>query len=244
MPDKWEYPWYAAWDLAFHMLPFARIDPHFAKEQLVLLTREWYMHPNGQLPAYEWNFGDVNPPVHAWAAWRVYKIAVDGHGHRDRVFLARTFQKLLLNFTWWVNRKDAEGKNLFSGGFLGLDNIGVFDRSKPLPTGGHLEQADGTAWMAFYCATMLSMALELARVEPAYEDMASKFFEHFVQITDAMNTLGGTGLWDEADGFYYDQIQFDHSAVPLKTRSLVGLLPLIAVEIGRASCRERVFRVV
>ena len=234
MPDKWEYPWYAAWDLAFHMLPFARIDPQFAKEQLVLLTREWYMHPNGQLPAYEWNFGDVNPPVHAWAAWRVYKIAVDEHGHRDRTFLARTFQKLLLNFTWWVNRKDTEGKNLFAGGFLGLDNIGVFDRSKPLPTGGHLEQADGTAWMAFYCATMLSMALELSRTDPAYEDMASKFFEHFVHIADAMNALGEAGLWDERDGFYYDEIHMRDGVereIPLRVRSMVGLLPLIAVEV-------------
>jgi hypothetical protein len=236
MPDKWEYPWFAAWDLAFHMLPFARIDPHFAKEQLVLLTREWYMHPNGQLPAYEWAFGDVNPPVHAWAAWRVYKIAVDEHGHRDRVFLARTFQKLLLNFTWWVNRKDALGKNLFSGGFLGLDNIGVFDRSKPLPTGGYLEQADGTAWMAFYCATMLSIALELARAEPAYEDMASKFFEHFVHIADAMNALGrgSDGLWDEGDGFYYDELHLQDGTmreIPLRVRSMVGLLPIVAVEV-------------
>jgi hypothetical protein len=234
MPDKWEYPWFAAWDLAFHMIPFARLDGKFAKEQLGLFLREWYMHPNGQIPAYEFAFGDVNPPVHAWAAWRIYKIA-DPAGKRDRDFLESVFQKLLLNFTWWVNRKDANGKNLFSGGFLGLDNIGVFDRSKPLPTGGSLQQADGTAWMAFYSATMLSMALELAwdgdRVRPAYEDMASKFFEHFVQIVDAMNTLGGTGLWDEQDGFYYDQIQFDHHVVPLKTRSLVGLLPLIAVEV-------------
>jgi Glycosyl hydrolase family 63 C-terminal domain len=234
MPDKWEYPWFAAWDLAFHMLPFANIDPQFAKEQLVLLTREWYMHPSGQLPAYEWAFGDVNPPVHAWAAWRVYKIAVDHHGHRDRIFLARTFQKLLLNFTWWVNRKDADGKNLFSGGFLGLDNIGVFDRSKPLPTGGHLEQADGTAWMAFYSATMLSMALELAKTDPAYEDMASKFFEHFIHIADAMNALGEAGLWDETDGFYYDEIHLaddDKREIPLRVRSMVGLLPLIAVEV-------------
>jgi hypothetical protein len=234
MPDKWEYPWFAAWDLAFHMIPLARIDPEFAKAQLVLFLREWYMHPNGQIPAYEFAFGDVNPPVHAWAAWRVYKIS-GGQGKRDRAFLESVFQKLLLNFTWWVNRKDALGKNLFSGGFLGLDNIGVFDRSKPLPTGGTLQQADGTAWMAFYCATMLSMALELARengeVRTAYEDMASKFLEHFVQIADAMNTLGGTGLWDEQDGFYYDQIRFDHRSVPLRTRSMVGLLPLIAVEI-------------
>jgi hypothetical protein len=231
MPDKWEYPWYAAWDLAFHMIPMARIDPHFAKEQLVLLTREWYMHPNGQLPAYEFQLGDVNPPVHAWAAWRVYKIAVDHHGGRDRVFLERLFSKLLLNFTWWVNRKDTEGRNLFSGGFLGLDNIGVFDRSRPLPTGGRLEQSDGTAWMAFYCATMLSMALELAREEPAYEDLASKFFEHFVQIADAMNNLGGGGLWDEDDGFYYDELHIDGREIPLRVQSLVGLLPLIAVEV-------------
>ena len=234
MPDKWEYPWFAAWDLAFHLIPLARLDPAFAKDQLLLFLREWYLHPNGQLPAYEFAFGDVNPPVHAWAAWRVYKISARV-GERDRDFLESVFQKLLLNFTWWVNRKDARGQNLFSGGFLGLDNVGVFDRSKPLPTGGTLQQADGTAWMAFYCATMLSMALELAhdhgRVRTAYEDMASKFLEHFVQIADAMNTLGGTGLWDDADGFYYDQIATDHTAVPLKTRSMVGLLPLIAVEV-------------
>ncbi len=231
VPDKWEYPWYAAWDLAFHMLPFAHVDPHFAKEQLVLFLREWYMHPNGQLPAYEFALNDVNPPVHPWAAWRVYKASAPA-GRRDRVFLERVFQKLLLNFTWWVNRKDAEGKNLFSGGFLGLDNIGVFDRSKPLPTGGHLEQADGTAWMAFYCTTMLSMALELSRGNPAYEDLASKFFEHFVAIVDAMNTLGGSGLWDEQDGFYYDQLQLgDGASRPLRVRSMVGLIPLFAVEV-------------
>src|SRR5881296_462535 len=229
MPEGWEYPWYAAWDLAFHMIPFARIDPSFAKEQLVLLLREWYMHPNGQIPAYEFALGDVNPPVHAWAAWRVYKIT-GARGARDRRFLARVFQKLLLNFTWWVNRKDAEGNNLFSGGFLGLDNIGVFDRSKPLPTGGFLQQADGTAWMGFYCLTMLSMALELAQTNPVYEDMASKFFEHFIGISDAMNSLGGTGLWDEEDGFYYDQLKVEGQMIPLRTRSLVGLLPLIAVE--------------
>ncbi len=226
MPDKWEYPWYACWDLAFHMIPFATVDPHFAKEQLVLFLREWYMHPNGQLPAYEFAFNDVNPPVHAWACWRVYKMT-GPRGARDRRFLARTFQKLLLNFTWWVNRKDLEGHHLFAGGFLGLDNIGVFDRSQPLPTGGHLEQADGTAWMAFYCTTMLAMALELAQDDPAYEDMASKFFEHFVAIADAINTLGGTGLWDERDGFYYDQLHLDGRTVPLRIRSLVGLMPLI-----------------
>ena len=230
MPDKWEYPWYAAWDLAFHMIPFAAIDPHFAKEQLLLFLREWYMHPNGQIPAYEFAFSDVNPPVHAWACWRVYKMT-GARGERDRSFLARCFQKLLLNFTWWVNRKDAEGKHLFAGGFLGLDNIGVFDRSRPLPTGGHLEQADGTAWMAFYAATMLAMALELAKEDPAYEDLASKFFEHFVAIADAMNHLGGRGLWDEEDGFYYDQLHLPGDEVPLKVRSLVGLVPLIAVEV-------------
>jgi hypothetical protein len=230
MPDKWEYPWYAAWDLAFHMLPFARIDPTFAKEQLVLFLREWYMHPNGQMPAYEWALSDVNPPVHAWACWRVYKIT-GPPGQRDRLFLSRVFQKLLINFTWWVNRKDIEGKHLFSGGFLGLDNIGMFDRSKPLPNGGHMEQADGTAWMAFYCATMLSMALELARDNPATEDIASKFFEHFVAIADAMNTLGGTGLWDEQDGFYYDRILTDGQVIPSRIRSMVGIIPLFAVEV-------------
>ena len=230
MPDKWEYPWYAAWDLAFHMIPFARIDPDFAKQQLVLFLREWYMQPNGQLPAYEFNFSDVNPPVHAWSCWRVYKMTAC-RGQRDRVFLSRCFQKLVISFTWWVNRKDLEGRNLFAGGFLGLDNVGVFDRSKPLPAGGHLQQADGTAWMAFFCATMLSIALELARDNPATEDMASKFFEHFIAIADAINTQGGTGLWDEEDGFYYDQLCVGERIIPLKVRSLVGLIPLLAVEI-------------
>ena len=230
MPDKWEYPWFAAWDLAFHMIPFAKVDPHFAKEQLLLLLREWYMHPNGQIPAYEFAFGDVNPPVHAWACWRVYKMT-GAKGQRDRLFLERVFQKLLLNFTWWVNRKDPEGRNLFAGGFLGLDNIGVFDRSRPLPTGGHLEQADGTAWMAFYCNTMLSMALELASEDPAYEDVASKFFEHFIAIADAINNLGGSGLWSEDDGFYYDQLHVDGEHRALRIRSLVGVIPLIAAEV-------------
>jgi hypothetical protein len=230
MPDKWEYPWFAAWDLAFHMIPFARIDPHFAKEQLLLLLREWYMHPNGQIPAYEFALGDVNPPVHAWACWRVYKMT-GARGRRDRLFLERAFHKLLLNFTWWVNRKDPDGRNLFAGGFLGLDNIGVFDRSQPLPTGGHLEQADGTAWMAFYCSTMLAMALELAGEDPAYEDVASKFFEHYIAIADAMNLLGGTGLWSEEDGFYYDQLHVGGRHMPLRVRSLVGLVPLVAVEV-------------
>jgi hypothetical protein len=235
MPDKWEYPWFAAWDLAFHMVPMARVDPEFAKQQLILFLREWYLHPNGQIPAYEFAFEDVNPPVHAWAAWRVYKIS-GARGGRDRSFLESVFQKLLLNFTWWVNRKDASGKNLFSGGFLGLDNIGVFDRSQPIPGGGQLRQADGTAWMAFFASTMLSIALELAeredgRVHTAYEDMASKFFEHFIQIVDAMNSAGGTGLWDETDGFYYDQIDHGSGSEPLRTRSVVGLLPLIGVEV-------------
>jgi hypothetical protein len=229
MPDKWEYPWFASWDLAFHMIPFARVDPEFAKGQLNLLLREWYMHPNGQIPAYEWNFSDVNPPVHAWAAWRVYKMSAP-RGKRDRVFLARVFQKLLMNFTWWVNRKDPTGRNIFGGGFLGLDNIGVFDRSKPLPGGGALEQADGTAWMAFYSGTMLSMALELAETDPSYEDIASKFFEHFISIAEAMNTLGGTGLWHEEDGFYYDQLLIDGQSQPMRVRSLVGVIPLFAVE--------------
>lgn len=232
LPDKWEYPWFAAWDLAFHMLPMARLDPAFAKEQLLLLLREWYMHPNGQMPAYEFNFSDVNPPVHAWAAWRVYKISAE-RGQRDLDFLERVFQKLLLNFTWWVNRKDAHGKNLFSGGFLGLDNIGVFDRSGPAPLGGELEQADSTAWMAFYCGVMLSMALKLAQTRPPYEDIASKFFEHFVAIIDAVNSVGGEGLWDEEDGFYYDQLRWASGQKALKTRSIVGVIPLFAVEILR-----------
>ncbi|MFV0442560.1 MAG: MGH1-like glycoside hydrolase domain-containing protein [Planctomycetaceae bacterium] len=230
MPDKWEYPWYAAWDSAFHMLPLAKLDPHFAKEQAVLFLREWYMHPNGQIPAYEWNFGDVNPPVHAGACWRVYQMT-GPPGQRDRVFLARCFQKLLLNFTWWVNRKDVRGKHVFTGGFLGLDNIGIFDRSKPLPHGGHLEQADGTAWMAYYCSSMLSIAFELADGNPAYEDMASKFFEHYVAIAQAMNSLDGTGLWDEEDGFYYDHLHVGGRNIPLKIRSMVGLIPLFTVDV-------------
>jgi hypothetical protein len=233
MPDKWEYPWYAAWDLAFHSIPFALIDPVFAKDQLILLLREWYMHPSGQLPAYEWTFSDVNPPVHGWAAWRVYQMERRLTGRADRRFLERVFQKLLLNFTWWVNRKDAEGRNVFQGGFLGLDNVGVFDRSAPLPTGGHIEQADGTAWMAMYCLNLLAIALELARENPAYEDVASKFLEHFVNIARAMNDVAGEGieLWNERDGFYYDVLHTpDGAARPLRVRSLVGLIPLFAVE--------------
>src|SRR6266542_614763 len=233
MPDKWEYPWYAAWDLAFHCIPLSLVDPDFAKRQLLLLTKEWYMHPNGQLPAYEWAFGDVNPPVHAWAAWRVYKIDKKRRGVGDRAFLARIFQKLLLNFTWWVNRKDSEGRNVFQGGFLGLDNIGVFDRSAPLPTGGHIEQADGTGWMAMYCLNLLAIAMELASEDPSYEDVASKFWEHFLYIANAINHLGsdGTGMWSEEDGFFYDVLHMpDDGHVPLKVRSIVGLIPLFAVE--------------
>ena len=233
MPDKWEYPWYAAWDLAFHAVPLALVDPDFAKQQLVLLLREWYMHPNGQLPAYEWKLSDVNPPVHAWAAWRVYKIDAKRTGKPDRVFLERVFQKLLLNFTWWVNRKDEEGRNVFQGGFLGLDNIGVFDRSAPLPTGGHIEQSDGTSWMGMYCLNMLAIALELSKDSPAYEDVASKFFEHFVYIARALNDLVGEGieLWDKEDGFYYDVLHLpDGRHFPMRVRSMVGLIPLFAVE--------------
>ena len=233
MPDKWEYPWYAAWDLAFHCIPLALVDPDFAKEQLILLLREWYMHPNGQLPAYEWAFGDVNPPVHAWAAWRVYKIERRVRGVADRGFLEKVFHKLLLNFTWWVNRKDPDGANIFQGGFLGLDNIGVFDRSAPLPTGGHLEQSDGTSWMGMYCLNMLAIALELAKEDPAYEDVASKFFEHFVYIARAMNDfgLGGQSLWDDADGFFYDVLKLPSGEEHfMKIRSMVGLIPLFAVE--------------
>jgi hypothetical protein len=242
MPDKWEYPWYAAWDLAFHCVAMALIDPDFAKEQLVLFMREWYMSPSGQLPAYEWNFSDVNPPVHAWAAWRVYKIAGRIHGKEDRKFLVRMFHKLLLNFTWWVNRKDPEGKNVFEGGFLGLDNIGVFDRSQPLGPGNFIEQSDGTSWMAMYCLNMLAMAMELAHQDNAYEDIASKFFEHFVYISEAMNDIGGegVGLWDEKDGFYYDVLHLGQAApLPMKVRSMVGLIPLFAVETFEPDVLER-----
>jgi len=247
MPDKWEFPWYAAWDLAFHCLPLARLDPEFAKRQLVLLTRDWYMHPDGQLPAYEWAFGDVNPPVHAWAAWRVYQIDAERAGRRDRAFLERVFLKLLLNFTWWVNRKDAHGDNLFQGGFLGLDNIGVFDRSAPLPIGGHIEQADGTSWMAMYSLNMMRIALELALEDPVYQDLASKFFEHFLQIAAAMANVGGSGidLWSEEDEFFYDVAHFEHAEdeacriVPLEVRSIVGLSPLFAVEILEPELLDR-----
>ena len=233
VPDKWEYPWFAAWDLAFHCVPLALVDPDFAKDQLMLMVREWYMHPNGQLPAYEWAFGDVNPPVHAWAALRVYKIEKKRRGVGDVTFLQRIFHKLLLNFTWWVNRKDAEGRNIFQGGFLGLDNIGVFDRSAPLPTGGHIEQADGTGWMAMYSLNLLAIALELAKDDPAYEDVASKFWEHFLHIAHAINHLGndGAAMWHEGDGFFYDVLHTGGgNHIPLQIRSMVGLIPLFAVE--------------
>jgi hypothetical protein len=234
MCDKWEYPWFAAWDLAFHCITLAMIDPDFAKYQLDVLTREWYMHPNGQIPAYEWAFGDVNPPVHAWATWRVYKIEQKLYGKSDRQFLERVFQKLMLNFTWWVNRKDTEGNNVFQGGFLGLDNIGVFDRSAALPTGGHIDQSDGTSWMGMYCLNMLEIALELAKTNPVYEDIATKFFEHYLYIADAMNHIGEmeASLWNEADGFYYDVLHFpDDRQIEMKVRSMVGLIPLFAVGI-------------
>src|SRR5262249_27674036 len=242
MPDKWESPWYAAWDLAFHCVTLAHLDAGFAKEQLVLLTREWYMHANGQIPSYEWAFGDVNPPVHAWAAWRVYKVEKKRRGKGDREFLQRVFHKLLLNFTWWVNRKDASGMNIFQGGFLGLDNIGVFDRSAPLPTGGYIEQSDGTSWMARYTLNLLGIALELSKEDRAYADVASKFWEHFIYIAHAMSHRGqdGTGLWNEEDGFFYDVLRLpDGNHFPLKIRSMVGLIPLFAVETLEPELLER-----
>eukprot|EP01130_Rhizamoeba_saxonica_P004666 TRINITY_DN1894_c0_g1_i6.p1 TRINITY_DN1894_c0_g1~~TRINITY_DN1894_c0_g1_i6.p1 ORF type:complete len:883 (+),score=169.25 TRINITY_DN1894_c0_g1_i6:108-2756(+) len=223
MPDKWEYPWYASWDLAFHMIPFTYIDPYFAKSQLVLFLREWYMHPNGMIPAYEYNFSDVNPPVHAWAVWKVYKM----NGKTDINFLHRCFLKLILNFTWWVNMKDLNGNNIFSGGFLGLDNISIFDRSH---TNG-LQQADATSWVAFFCSNMLNISMELAKHFPAIEDIASKFFEHYVAIVDSMNSFEGTGLWNEEDGFYYDQLKNDRTSFPLRIRSMVGLIPICAVNL-------------
>ncbi len=240
MPDKWEYPWFAAWDLAFHTIPMAMVDPDFAKHQLSLLLREWYQSPNGQLPAYEWEFSDVNPPVHPWACWRVFKIDWKLSGKPDVEFLESAFHKLLMNFTWWVNRKDSQGNNIFEGGFLGLDNIGVFDRSKPLPTGGFIEQADGTAWMGMFCLTMLRIAIELTPHDRSYEDIASKFFEHFLYIASAMNRLGGGGLWDEEDGFFYDRLQLaDGRKIPLRLRSLVGLIPLFAVATLDADALDR-----
>ena len=244
MPDTWEYPWYAAWDLAFHCITLALVDPAFAKDQLIIMTREWYMHPNGQLPAYEWSFGDVNPPVHAWAAWRVFQIDRKRRGDGgDLAFLERVFHKLLLNFTWWVNRKDADGRNIFQGGFLGLDNIGVFDRSAPLPTGGHINQADATSWMAMYCLNLMRIALELAQSNHVYEDIATKFFEHFLAIASSMSNIGSKGLslWDEEDGFFYDVLSLpDGQMVPMKLRSMVGLIPLFAVETLEPSLLEKV----
>jgi hypothetical protein len=242
MPDKWEYPWYAAWDLAFHSVVFALVDPEFAKSQLVLILREYYMHPNGQLPAYEWAFGDSNPPVHAWAAWRVYSMDRELTGVADTAFLERTFHKLLLNFTWWVNREDAEGRNVFQGGFLGLDNIGVFDRSQPLPECGTIDQADATAWMAMYTLSMLRIALELATTNPVYEDTATKFFEHFLYIAEAMTDLGGkgVGLWDEEEGFFYSAFRTPDGRVEkLRVRSMVGLIPMLAVEVLDSSMSNR-----
>lgn len=229
MPDKWEYPWFACWDSAFHMVAFARLDPDFAKRQLLLFLREWYLHPNGQIPAYEWNFSDVNPPVHAWAVWQVYQV-LERHGVEDLDFLEKAVQKLMLNFTWWVNRKDVDGNHLFSGGFLGLDNIGVFDRSQELGDDARLLQADGTAWMGGFCTQMLEMTLKLAETRPVYEDIASKFFEHFVRIARAVNEQDGRGLWDEDDGFYYDQLVLkDGTKIPMKVRSMVGLLTMMGV---------------
>lgn len=239
MPDKWEYPWYAAWDLAFHCVPIAMLDAEFAKHQLILFLREWYMHPNGQIPAYEWAFGDVNPPVHAWACLQVYKIDAERNGKADKTFLKRVFQKLLLNFTWWVNQKDHNGNNVFEGGFLGLDNIGVFDRSSFIPGGGTLEQADGTAWMAMYCLNMLEMALILGEDDVAFEDVATKFFEHFVYIAASLNQIGEdwTGAWDEEQGFFFDILALpDNRFIPVKIRSLVGLSTLFATLVLK---RER-----
>jgi len=243
MPDKWEYPWFASWDLAFHTVPLTLVDLDFAKDQLLQMVRALYMHPNGQMPAYEWAFGDVNPPVHAWAAWRLYLTEVERYGQGDRVFLQRIFNKLIMNFTWWVNRKDSEGNNVFEGGFLGLDNIGVFDRSAPLPTGGVLEQSDGTSWMAFYCLIMMQIALELTRDDPAYRDMAIKFLQHFVYISVAMTHIGpqDAGLWDDEDGFFYDLLRLpDGHSERLRVRSLVGLLPLAAAVLVTPEALERI----
>ena len=244
MPDKWEYPWYAAWDLAFHTLPLAIVDPDFAKQQMELMLRGVYLHPSGQMPAYEWNFSDVNPPVHAFATLFLHHTEKALHGEADVDFLKSAFNKLLLNFTWWVNRKDRFGKNVFEGGFLGLDNIGIFDRSAPLPTGGHLEQADGTAWMALFSQNMLELAAELAVHDPTYEDMVFKFAEHFHYIAAAMNQPGTDGMWDEEDGFYYDLLRLpDGSATRLKVRSMVGLLPLCATSVIEKATRDRMPRV-
>ncbi len=233
MPDKWEYPWFAAWDMAFHAITFAMIDPDFAKQQLLLLTREWYMHPNGQIPAYEWAFSDVNPPVHAWAAMRVYQIEEKLYAAPTAIFSSASSRSLLINFTWWVNRKDAEGNNIFEGGFLGLDNISVFDRTSGLPGGGQLEQADGTSWMAMYCLNLLGIALELAKKDVVYEDVATKFFEHFIYIGAAINRMGGKGLWNTEDGYYYDQLRMpDGRCIPIRAQTISGLVPIFAVAVG------------
>src|SRR5271166_4878707 len=241
MPDKWEYPWYAAWDLAFHTIALSTVDTEFAKQQLDLMLQEFFIHPTGQIPAYEWNFSDVNPPVHAWATLFLYRTEQASKGKGDIDFLKRSFSKLMLNFSWWVNRKDRFGKNLFEGGFLGLDNIGVFDRSAPLPTGGHLEQADGTAWVSLFCQNMMEISVELAVYDPFYEDMAVKFADHFLWIARAMNQTGPEGMWDEEDGFYYDVLRLpDGSAQRLKVRSMVGLLPLCATTVIEPWQRERV----
>ena len=244
MPDKWEYPWYAAWDLAFHVLPLTLVDVDFGKQQLDLMLSENYLHPNGQIPAYEWNFGDVNPPVHPWATIFTYRLDMARTGQGDIAWLERSFQKLLLNFTWWLNRKDRSGKNAFEGGFLGLDNIGVFDRSSPLPTGGYLEQADGTAWMALFSLNMLEIAIELAMHDATYADMVLKFVQHFVSIASATIHAGGnTGMWDEEDGFFYDVLQLPNGqAQRLKVRSMVGLLPLCAVTVFEGEFQEEVSR--
>jgi hypothetical protein len=245
MPDKWEYPWYAAWDLAFHAIALGNVDPDLAKHQLTLMLKARYQHPNGQVPAYEWNFGDVNPPVHAWATLYQYRLEQATRGEGDVEFLKRAFGKLLINFTWWVNRKDRLGKSVFEGGFLGLDNIGVFDRSAELPTGGHLEQADGTAWMAMFCQNMFEIAVELAAHDPSYDDLVFKFAEHFLWIGAALNKVGDDGMWDEEDGFYYDVLRLpDGRASRLKVRSLVGLLPLCATTIITPEQRARVPRVI
>ena len=245
MPDKWEYPWYAAWDLAFHTIALAEVDVDFAKEQLNLMLREIYLHPSGQIPAYEWNFSDVNPPVHAWATIFLYRMEQAFRGQGDIEFMKRSFGKLMANFTWWVNRKDRYGKNVFEGGFLGLDNIGVFDRSAALPTGGHLEQADGTAWMALFCQNMLEMGVEIATYDPTYEDLSMKFAEHFLWIARAMNHVGHDGMWDEDDGFYYDVLRLpDGSATRLKVRSMVGLLPICATTVIEPWQRDRFPRLV
>jgi len=240
MPDKWEYPWFAAWDLGFHCIALAYVDPVFAKDQLLLMVSERYQHPNGAISAYEWNFDDVNPPVLARAAWRVFNIEKEVHGREDREFLEIMYQKLSMNFTWWANRKDVSGNNLFGGGFLGLDNIGVFDRSSPLPTGGHLEQADGTSWMAMFALDLAVMAMELSRTNPIYRKMVTKYAMHFLYVARSMNNIGGKGndMWDDEDGFYYDLLKLPDRVVPLKVRSMVGLIPLFATAVNPREAQD------